>query len=309
MTKSVTLLCLAVLVGLTVGAEGERTARAPTPPPPLSATHLSLEARCRPLHLPTHPFPAPSSFPLSPATEKKTLRSTAAALAAGSDFVFPLRSGLGPLAGGGGGPPPLPPSSRAVDLSALATPGLRLDNTARRSLGLAARLTRLGACTGLGPFVATAPGLLFHTDGGGGGDGARDAPRVEFGLALQEGAPPAASPSAANGTHVARPLAPGDAAALWPGVTGYVLNSGCGPAELLAVFGGDDGGLSFPEAAWLGAPPPAAAPAAGAVGGGARGGQFVDEGCAARCGLRARAPGGGVVVGAAAPAAAPPQAR
>jgi hypothetical protein len=207
-------------------------------------------------------------------TEKKTLRSTAAALSAagGTDIVFPLRSALGPL--DPKNPPPLP-SSASVDLSALTSPGLRLDNTARRSLGLAARLTRLGPCTGLGPFVPTAPGLLYVLDSGSGADA-----RVEVGVAL---APGAAGENNTNNTHVSHAASPGDAAALWPGVTGYVANAGCGPVEFLSVFGGDDGGLVFPAAAWAaGAPAGAAGGSAGGAGDGAR---FVVDGCVSRCGL------------------------
>jgi hypothetical protein len=181
-----------------------------------------------------------------------------------------------------------------VELSAVTTAGLRLDNTARRSLGLTARLTRLGPCTGLGPFVPSGPGLMYVLD-----TGAADASAVvEVGLALAPAGGGGGAGAANATTHVAQRAAPGDAAALWPGVTGHVSNAGCEPVELLAVFAGDDGGLVFF--------PSAAAAAGGPPQQGGDGGRFVVAECVSRCGLGQAGGAAALAAPTTAPAAARP---
>lgn len=183
----------------------------------------------------------------------------------------------------------------------MTTPALRLEGTPSRALGVSLRAFHQAPCVGRGPFLFTEPTFAYRVPAAGGGKDAKfmwtvalnDTAQVRRGRGEREereGAPrtPPFPPLQAE-----REVNVGDAIAIWPGLTSWSLNAGCGAVEVVLVSRGDGGSLQFPMKSYLQSlgGESFARGTAGRVAAelGGDGGTWGDAACAKRCGLPAPA--------------------
>lgn len=169
----------------------------------------------------------------------------------------------------------------------MTTPDLRLEGTPSRALGASLRAYVQPPCVGRGPFVFQKPGFAYRLPHDGGVDATTPAPDFTWTYIAAGSANGGADKKAKALTES---VAAGDAVALWPGLVGYTLNTGCAPVAIVLVVGGDGDALVWPLKAYAEGGLGAAAAASAGGGGENRvdGATRVDAECAARCGLAVR---------------------
>lgn len=207
------------------------------------------------------------------AAEPEKLRSIAEGLTkAKGEFVFeslPSKS-------------PSNVSFDAVEVSARTKRGLRLEGTAMRSLGVSLRGWKIGPCVGVGPFTSGTAGIFQLL------------PSAENtaapGIVWTQVAATNVVPGSKDSNATTRPVKPGEAVALWPSLTQYLRNDGCGSAEGVLFLKGDGDELGFPLEGFL-AEFPTESFETGAAGkvqealSGGNGRSWIDRACARRCGI------------------------
>ena len=208
--------------------------------------------------------------PPPPSNTAKTFKSYGSALASqNAKFVFPVASKLTGDAG----------SFAAVDYSAMTTPDLRLEGTPARALGASLRAFTQPPCVGRGPFVFQKPGFAYRLPHDG---SSSSSPPSNFTWSVI-----ADGSGGKKAKALTEAVAPGDAVALWPGLTSFTHNTGCSPVSVVLVTIGDGDALLFPLRAYGEAGPGAdgVTRSVGGGGGASDGATWVDAECAARCGV------------------------